>query len=228
MKKYLIVSATSFEIAPLLAYLDTHAEKESFFSYIWNEAHITPLVTGVGAMMTSYAMATYLKIGDIDLALNVGLAGSFRTNIDKGDVVNIKSDRFGDVGVEEADGSFTDIFDLELHDKNKFPFSNGEILNERVKVMPPNIPSVKGITVNTVHGTAKSIHLIKAKYNPDTESMEGAGFMYACNMLQIKGVQIRGISNFVEVRNKSNWEIELAINNVNAYIIDYLAQAPTV
>lgn len=223
MKKFLIVSATTFEIAPLLDFLDKNAEKESFFSYIHGNNHITPLVTGVGSLFTAFGMATYAKMSEVDMAINAGLAGSFRSNIDKGSVVNVVTDRFADLGVEEANGGFTDIFELELHDPSKFPFKDGEIGNDKVKDMPTNIQQVKGITVNKVHGTNDSITRIKLKYDPEVESMEGAGFMYACNMLQIKGIQIRSISNFVEPRNKENWDINLAIDRLNQYLIDYLS-----
>ncbi|HET8963083.1 MAG TPA: hypothetical protein VFM99_04255, partial [Chitinophagales bacterium] len=78
---------------------------------------------------------------------------------------------------------------------------------------------VKSITVNTVHGKLESIHAIKRRLDPDTESMEGFAFFYACRFFNIPFYQIRTVSNFVEPRNKSNWNIPLAVENLNKVLI---------
>ena len=49
--------------------------------------------------------------------------------------------------------------------------------------------------------------------------MEGASFFYACEQAGILGIQIRSISNMVERRNKDNWQIGLAIKNLNDTLI---------
>ena len=217
----LIVSATTFEIAPLLQYLDSHAEKLSFFEYKLHGNVIYPLVTGVGALNTSFALARYSGIEKTDVAINVGLAGSFYSSIDLGEVVEVSMDCFGDLGVEENDGSFTDVFDLGLTNANQHPFESGWIKNTKPKI-EFNIPKVKGLTVNKVHGTAESIAKIKAKYAADVESMEGAGFLYACRIMDVHSHQLRAISNFVEPRDRDNWMIEKAIDNLNKVLIDAL------
>jgi futalosine hydrolase len=52
--------------------------------------------------------------------------------------------------------------------------------------------------------------------------MEGAAFMFVCKMENQEYLQIRSISNFVEPRNLNNWNIPLAINNVNKFLADFL------
>jgi futalosine hydrolase len=50
--------------------------------------------------------------------------------------------------------------------------------------------------------------------------MEGIAFHYACKQAKIPFLQIRAISNYVTPRNKSEWEIPLAIQNLNQYLIE--------
>ena len=69
------------------------------------------------------------------------------------------------------------------------------------------------------NGTPLSIALIKEKYDAHIETMECAGFLYACRMMDIKAMCIRSISNKVEARNKDNWEIPLAIEALNKTVI---------
>lgn len=218
--KILLVSATSFEIAPYIQYLENNFEKKSFFEFTKDNLSIYILVTGVGALNTSFAIARIPNIKEFDLAINAGLGGAFNLSIPLGTVVEIFKDRFSDLGVEENDSQFTDVYELDLVNKNQFPFVNGQIVNQNK--FNTSFPKYDAITVNTVHGTAESIDRIKAKYNPTIESMEGAGFFYACKILDLTCVQIRSISNHVIPRDKDKWKIQLAIDNLNKSLINYI------
>ena len=46
-----------------------------------------------------------------------------------GDVVNVVSERFADLGVENADGTFTDVHELGLINSNDTPFQDGVLYN---------------------------------------------------------------------------------------------------
>jgi len=220
--KLLIVTATSIELTPLISFLEKNAVKKSFFEYEYKGNCIFPLVTGVGAMQTAFGLSRFHEIKEIDLAINIGICGSYNRDISLGTVLNITKDRFGDLGVEEADGSFTDVYEMELVQKNKFPYADGWILNDLKEKYNPSLQTVSGITVNKVNGTKNSVDLISQKYNPDTESMEGAAFLYACKTMDVDCIQLRSVSNYVEPRNRANWQIQLALENLNAAIVSYL------
>ena len=64
-------------------------------------------------------------------------------------------------------------------------------------------------------GEERKISELKSKFNVQIESMEGAAFFYVCLKENQAFLEIRSISNFVEPRNKENWEILKAINNLN-------------
>ncbi len=218
INKVLIVSATEFEIIPIIDYLEKNAVKASMFSYQFKGIEINTLVTGVGSMMTAFGMSRLKNINENDLLINAGIAGSYDRTYKLGDVFEVTKDKFADLGVEESNGDFTDIYQLELYPKDKFPFENGWITNEGLS----KLKKVSSITVNKVNGTKNAIEKISAKYNPDLESMEGAGFCYASKMLDIKFVQIRSVSNYVEPRNRDNWKLNLAIDNLNVSLLNFL------
>ena len=44
--------------------------------------------------------------------------------------------------------------------------------------------------------------------------MEGAAFFYVCSMEHIPFIQLRAISNRVELRNRKAWKMDLALANV--------------
>lgn len=218
MTSILIVAATPFEVAPLREYLEENYTSNTPFFYQKEGQEIVLLITGVGMTQTAYSMGKALAIKEFQLAINAGIAGAFDRNLTLGQVVNVISERYGDLGVEEADGRFTDMHELELIDGNQAPFKNNELNNIRGAEFD-FLPKVKGLTVNKVHGSADSIAAIQKKYSVQIESMEGAAFFQACLTEEIPFLEIRSISNYVEPRNRDNWELHKAIQSLNVVLI---------
>ncbi len=218
----LLVSATIFEIAPALNWLEEHFHRNDTGVFEQKSISVFPLVTGVGMTATAFHVGQFLAKNQPDLALNAGIAGAFNRNFKLGDVLNVATERFGDLGVEEADGRFADLLELGLLEKNAAPFING-ILRNPAAEQAAFLPAAHGLTVNKVHGSPDSIAAIQAKY-PDAqvESMEGAAFFYACLLAKTPFLEIRGISNFVEARNREKWDLPLAINNLNQTLLEML------
>ena len=158
-------------------------------------------ISGVGMVNTTYALTKHLSAHFYDLVINMGVAGCFSSVIKIGDVVEVVEDRFSEIGFEDG---------MEFEQ-----FSNFEITNTFKVEGNTNLQQVKGITVNTVHGNEASILKIVSRFNPDVESMEGAAVFKVCKEFNIPCVQIRAVSNKVEKRNKANWDIPLAIQNLN-------------
>lgn len=220
--RLLIVSATPFEITPLEEYLKINGVSQDNHFYKYENLEIKILITGVGMPMTTYALTKFLSLYKIDLAINVGVAGAYSNTLKIGDVVNVIAERFGDLGTEEADGSFTDIHEMDLIPPNTPPFLHGQ-LNHPLSTEIAFLPKAIGLTINKVHGTAKSIAAIKKKYEVDVESMEGAAFFLVCLLEKVSFLEIRAISNYVEPRNKDNWNLPLAIENLNKTLLNILS-----
>ena len=64
--------------------------------------------------------------------------------------------------------------------------------------------------------------MIRKKYHPLLESMEGAAFHYVCLMKNIPFIQLRSASNYVGERDKSKWKMNEAIVNVNKVVYDLI------
>ena len=218
MKRTLVVAATKFEIQIFLDFL--HKQKQIPHNQLFgqNGYSFDILITGVGIANTSFELGRSLSKNFYDLAVNVGVAGSFVNSLKLGEIVEVVSEQYGDLGVEEADGSFTDIFSLKLILENEFPFQKSKLINKnRVGLL--NVKSAKGLTVQKVHGEKKSIEAIRKKYAADIETMEGAAFFQACLTMKIPFVQWRAISNYVTPRDKSSWLMHEAIENLNEHLI---------
>ncbi|MBK8919929.1 MAG: futalosine hydrolase [Saprospirales bacterium] len=218
----LVVAATPFEIAPTLIFLEQNFQQTGEFYFEKGRLRIQLLITGVGAARCCWFMGQLLAVARPDWAVNAGVAGALDRSLSLGTVVQIKSDFFGDLGVEEADGRFTSVFELGLCAPEEPPFINGLLYNPAA-AEADFLPAARALTVNRVHGHAASIELIREKYpGAQVETMEGAAFFYACLLANIPFVAIRSISNYVEPRNREAWELGRAIEQLNLVLIQML------
>ncbi len=216
-----IVAATPFEVDPIVEYLKREFEEKEAHLYRKNHLLLRVLITGVGIPLTALQLGLYLAKEQPDLLINAGIAGAINKKLALGAVVNVASDAFGDLGVEEADGRFTDIHQLGLINPDEAPFESGRLYNEGINDFS-FLEKVSGVTVNKVHGYAPSITSFIKKYPCDIETMESAAVFLACLQTGTNFLALRSISNYVESRNRENWEIALAIKNLNEVLKEIL------
>lgn len=243
--RILIVAATPLEIAPLAQSLvrpapgqhawrpalagpdvrlkaDTTsgsmADATSVVNKYLHRGHdIDVLVTGVGMVATAAWTVRVLAESQYDLALNLGVCGSFNRALPPGSVVHVTSDRIDELGAEDGD-RFLSIDELGLAAENTFV---NAAIPENAALS--RLPTVSAITVNTVHGSEESIAAVVRRCSPDVESMEGAGFMHACRIHGVVFAQVRAVSNVVEKRNRTSWKLDQAIEALNRAALDILA-----
>ena len=221
--KILIVAATWMEVKLLIDEFDFVAEKShSFYEYKFAGNEIDVLIAGIGTTFATFHLTTTLQKDSYQLVLNVGIAGSFTNDLKIGEVVNVVSEEFADLGIEEK-RQFLTLFESGFMESNEFPFENGIL-----KATPANglfsFNNVRGITTNKSHGKASSILAVKEKFSAHIESMEGAAVMYVCNWFGISCYEIRAVSNYVAPRDMAHWNIPLALENLKQTLIEVLTK----
>lgn len=214
--RILIVAATAFEIEPLLTGMSASLPPKPGLlgSFSYKDHQLDILVTGAGMVPTAFFLG-FLQGHSYDLAMNVGVCGAFSKQLKNGDLVNVIDDYFSELGAEDGD-DFLSIDQIKLGQQ--------EVLNENIFSHPfsDQIIKAKGITVNAVHGNEQSIEAVRKRLSPDVESMEGAAFLMAVATFKWPALQIRCVSNRVERRNRESWELPLAIQNLNGFIVEFL------
>jgi futalosine hydrolase len=169
---------------------------------------------------TAYHLTRALYTHKYDLVINAGIAGSFRDELSIGTVVNVQSEQICDLGIEECD-SVVSLFDAGFMETCQFPFENGRMINPN-NFRELELASVHGVTGNISHGSPLSISRITCDFNPDVESMEGAAIFYVCLHEKVPFLEIRAISNYVESRDTTKWDIPLAIENLTDELFRFL------
>lgn len=207
--RILIVAATAPEVAQILERMDPMQTLDARVkTYAHGRHEIDVLITGVGMVATAAWCSRALTRTAYDLALNVGVCGSFDSAIQPGTVVHVVSDRLAELGAEDGE-TFLTLEELRLPGESAFtnaaPPSN-PVLEQ--------LPAVTAITVNTSHGNERTIALVVERFKPQVESMEGAAFMSACLINTLPFAQVRAVSNLIERRNRESWRLADAIEHL--------------
>lgn len=216
--KILYVTATAAEAVALKNVKDLVPDGNKFRI---RSLEIDLLIGGIGTVSTIFEMSRWISAhGKPDIAINGGIAGSFTDNHLIGDVVLPVNECFADLGIEDHD-DFKTLWEAGLTDADAFPFVKGSLpADEKIASGFSFLKHVKSITVNTASGSGRSIERLIRKYNADIETMEGASFFYLCRRERIPFLAIRAISNKIEPRNRDNWNIRLALDNLTKRLQD--------
>jgi futalosine hydrolase len=220
--KILLTAATWPELAPLEKKLRFVQEKDHLRTYQLNNAEVDILFTGVGMTATAVSVTAALSRNTYDKAINAGICGAFERSIALGEAVLVHKDCIPELGAEDG-SDFLTIHEMQLHGESQFPYVKGWIHDDSVAF--PEFSALRrcrGITVNTAHGNDESIDRIVRSFHPEVETMEGAAFLISTLHAKVPGVQVRTVSNYVERRDKSKWNIPLAITNLNETLFNAL------
>lgn len=181
--------------------------------------------TGVGKASAAASCTEILLRQRPSAAILFGCGGAYPdSGLRIGDLALASEEFFGDEGCQTPDG-FLDLEQLQLPSFQ----SRGRALFNRMPLDPslceyagktlqdlgrhPGHILERGrfITVSTCSGTAASGAEIAVRTGGICENMEGAAVALACCRQEVPLVEIRGISNLVEDRQRGNWNLPAAI-----------------
>ncbi len=217
----LLVCSTQTELNHFLQFTGSTPET----GFVAKYGHrIFSLVCGVGPALAAYHCGVALSTNNYQLVINLGIGGAIHADYLPGDALAVSADQFYMLGSEDHD-NFLSVFDLGFAGRNAPPYEEGLIRtpSDALKMLPAGTPQVEGLTVQCVHGSKSGIEKLKRLYpHAAVESQEGAAVMMASTLSGVPCMQLRGISNRVEPRNRAAWQIEAALNAVAALCDNFL------
>ena len=210
--KILLCAATEMEIAPTIQSLASH-----------EPYHIEVVITGVGLMTSTYALTKAVAIHQPAMIIQAGIAGTLEENQPLGEVVVVRNETVGDLGVQEASG-FQSLFDLKLLSSDIHPWKQGLLMNENEILPSIGLKIVDGVTVNEISTDQHTILYYRNGLNTQVETMEGAALHYVALMERLPFLQIRSLSNFIGERDKTKWEMKKSIASLNKVLQQLLTK----
>ncbi len=221
----LLLTATAMEGDRLAANLSVAVEQTSagrrWLSGEFRGSPIRLIETGLGAVNTAHALTRALERQQPRLVLQVGVGGAYEgSGLGVGDIALALNDSFADLGVSSPDGwlgaeaigipvvsGATDYYNRYPCDTEKTEGA-ASLLTSHFNVSVKMGPFA---TVQEVSGTAE-LGAERRRRIPGAicESMEGAAAAQLCVLYDIHFVQLRVMSNLVEDRDRSRWDLPMA------------------
>ena len=211
----IITAATNLE-------LDGCAKKASQL-FKKSKLKISFHATGIGMLASGVKLTQLATSYQPDLIIQMGIAGSYIKTEPLGKIWVVTSETIADLGVREK-GIFIDLFDSQLIKENEAPFKKRKLINQAVKLFNVlKTDTAAAVTINEITTSPKRIKEIIEAHNPVLESMEGAALHYVGSLTKTPFMQIRAVSNYVGERNKAKWKLKESIDQLEVYVLTYLA-----
>lgn len=189
-------------------------------------------ITGIGKVNTASAVTSLLITHRPSLIINTGCGGAYpETGIGVGELAIATAEIYGDEGVLTAGGwhslELIGIPSVERRGTryaNEFPLSLVAAEKAFQLGMSLNLPIRRGkfVTVSTCSGTAARGEELFRLFGGICENMEGAAVAHVALLYGVDAMEVRGISNMVEDRDLSRWDIPLAAEMAQRFLLKYL------
>ena len=226
-----LISATREESGIILRLLK-RSRPEEFYSGKIGRNNIVHAISGMGKTNASHAATLLIERFSPRIIINFGIGGAYpSSDLRVGDVAIADKEIYGDEGLWLKDGFHTvDSTGIPFLKKgrrkyfNEFPLDKN-LVKKALEAIPPNPPLTKGgrgdfiiksgafVTISASTGTNKRAKELEKRFNAICENMEGAAIAHVCAMYGIPMLEVRGISNIVEDRDRSKWDIRTAAEN---------------
>ena len=238
MKSILIIAAMPIETALLESTLADSASIESagfesLAGKLWSHKIIV-CVGGVGKINAAAATAVLIERHHPQLVINIGCAGAYHgSGLSIGNLVVAGEEVLADEGVIVSAG-WKDLNYMELpalnfrgqQHFNTIPLSCHASERAMQLAVDCGVFLMRGrfATVSTCSGTEQRGSELAGRWNVIAENMEGAAVAQVCLRYGVDCLEIRGISNMVEERNMKKWELALAVEAAQRFVIKYLEE----
>ncbi len=201
-------------------------------SGVINGVPVLLALTGIGKVNAASSLTLLVERHRPRLVINTGCAGAYDgSGLGVGDLVVASAEVYGDDGVLTPAGweplDFIGIPLLERKGRryfNEFPLSFSASEKAMQLAAALGIPLKRGrfVTVSTCSGTMSRGRELAGRFDALCENMEGAAAAHVLLMYGIDCLELRGISNLVEDRDLSRWDIPRAVENAQRFVVKYI------
>jgi futalosine hydrolase len=155
---------------------------------------VGPVEAGIGTMR-AIAQNKYRYI------INAGIGGGFRGRAKVGDAVAVTDECYAEIGLEGGGA-------LNLPDgitlRERVSSDAALVTTYRTRVEGARLGT--GVTSATITTTDARAQNLAQRFAPAIESMEGFAVLAAAASANIPAIELRGVSNLVGDREKSEWD----------------------
>lgn len=173
--------------------------------------HCRLVSTGIGAVNAAHALTWQVEVQRPLLVLQFGVAGAYvPAGLPVGAVACATEEIYGDLGVLTPEGwQPADLIGIPLARGdpprfNRFPLDQGLVARAAAACGARTGPFVTVAQCSGIQSAGDAFH---RRFGALCESMEGAAAAHVCALYGVPFLEVRGVSNLVEDRDLSRWDI---------------------
>ncbi|MBU5614277.1 futalosine hydrolase [Geomonas azotofigens] len=223
-----LLAATSARPVPGGAHLPLHRAEMGTTEILFAQ-------TGIGKVNAACAATLLCERYAPDLIVNTGCGGAFAgSGLAVGDLAVADSECLADEGVETPSGwRGLDLIGIPVYEGRGERLFNRIPLDEELarrafhRATAAGFKAVVGpfLTVSTCSGTAQRGEELLRRFPGVCENMEGGAVAQVALVYGVPCLEVRGISNMVEDRDLSRWDLKRALGEVQRFLALHLEQA---
>jgi futalosine hydrolase len=236
MKPIIVTAATQQELSLLVATLESGGRlqvgRREIFEGDLGGWHTLLAVTGIGKVNAASTATALLEHFTPEILINIGCAGAYpERGLAIGDLALATEEVFGDEGVAAPDGWHSlELIGIPVVSKsgedyfNRFPLTRWAVDKAAHVAETGGLSLHQGtfVTVSTVSGSAGRGAEMFARFSGVCENMEGAAVAQVASLYGVDCMEVRGISNLVEDRDLSRWDIPLAVEQAQKFTLQFI------
>jgi len=185
-------------------------------------------LTGIGKVNAAIVATHMIERFRPSLTVNTGCGGAYSgSGLSVGELAVATVEIYGDEGVLTVDGWHTlEIIGIPSVERkgnrysNEFPLSMEQSAKVFQFASSLGLPVKRGkfVTVSTCSGTSRRGDELEKRFGGICENMEGAAVAHAALLYDTPFLEVRGISNMVEDRDISKWDIPRSVEMVQRFL----------
>jgi futalosine hydrolase len=189
-------------------------------------------VTGIGKVNAASAATVLLERFTPQLLINTGCGGAFPgSGLSVGELAVASCESFPDEGVETPQGwRGLDLIGIPVFEGRAERFFNQLPLSGELAAGALGCAREQGLraelgpfhTVSTCSGTSGRGAELLRRFPGICENMEGGAVAQVALIYGVPFLEVRGISNLVEDRDLSRWDLQRAVAEVQKFLLGYL------
>ncbi|NOY39607.1 MAG: futalosine hydrolase [Nitrospirae bacterium] len=243
-----LICAVEFEYEEVLKNLSRRRQVEYggliFYKGLLRDRPLVLVASGVGKTNAAHAATLFLEKFRPEMIINFGVGGAYPdSGISVGGIAVADQEIYGDEGVVTPDG-FMDMRGMGIPLLSASPGSGLNVNRSRKrlfnKIPIHSMPVKKAcrilrklsfnpgkgpfVTLSTVTGTAARAAELQRRYRAICENMEGASVAHICMLYGVPFLEIRGISNIVEDRDRRSWRLKEAAAECQRAVMGVVSQ----
>lgn len=236
MKPIIVTAATSGELTLLTDTLGMRRETAttpfSVHEGSMGGHDVVLAVTGMGKVNAAACTTWLLERYTPRLLVSTGCAGAFPgCGLAVGDLAIASSEVYADEGVLTPAGwEPLQAIGIPLVERgghrhfNEFPLCLTASAKAMQLAAALTLPVLRGrfLTVSTCSGTTARGEELRSRFNAICENMEGAAVAHVALLYGVDCLEVRGVSNLVEDRDLSRWNIPLAAEAAQRFLRKFI------